>query len=286
MANPLRTFADLVKLPISALSTLTAVAGYLSAARSLAPDLLATASGVLLLAWGSCALNQFQERGLDARMPRTRNRPLPSGRMRPSTVLGVAFLLALAGFWTLLLGNGLPPALIGLFTLIWYNGVYTYLKRVTAFAVVPGSLVGALPPLLGWTAGGGGLGDPRSLALAFFFFIWQVPHFWLLIELHGDEYRAAGLPTLSTVLSGASLARLTFIWTASTAASGLLLPAFGLTTSVVGRALLAVAALGLVAAAWPFPHGADARRARKAFRAINLYALAVILAVAGDPLLP
>lgn len=286
MANPLRTFTDLVKLPISALSTLTAVAGHLSATRAWTPGLLATASGVLMLAWGACALNQFQERHLDALMPRTRNRPLPSGRMRPSTALGVAFGLAVAGFWTLLLGAGVLPALLGLATLAWYNGVYTYLKRVTAFAVVPGALVGALPPLLGWTAGGGAPADPRGLALAFFFFIWQVPHFWLLLELHGEEYKTAGLPTLSGILPAASLARLTFVWTVSAAASGLLLPVFGLTTSSASRILLVAVATSLCAFAWAPLRGAGSSRIRHAFRAMNLFAVAVILVVATDPLLP
>jgi protoheme IX farnesyltransferase len=74
--------------------------------------------------------------------------------------------------------------------------VYTFLKRKTGFAVIPGSLTGALPPLIGWVAAGGGVTEPLIIYISVFVFIWQIPHFWLRILIYGKEYQEAGLPTL------------------------------------------------------------------------------------------
>ena len=92
--------------------------------------------------------------------------------------------------------------------------------------MVPGSVIGALPPAMGWTAAGGRLGDPALLALCFLFFIWQVPHFWLLALLHRDGYQRAGFPTLHRHFSEPRILRLIFTWTCGTAAACALLPAF------------------------------------------------------------
>lgn len=239
-------------------------------------------AGVLLLAFGACALNQFQERRLDALMPRTRNRPLPGGRMAPSTALALAFSFALSGFWVLLLGVGITPALLGLAALAWYNGAYTPLKRVTAFAVIPGALVGAIPPVLGWTAGGGELISPQSLALAFFFFIWQVPHFWILLASHGPEYESAGLPALTRALSPQSVTRLTFVWTCTAGASALLLPVFGVATAAATKILILAASGALCAAAFPTLATRDPAANRRAFHAINLFALVLCTLLVAD----
>lgn len=285
MQHTFRTLAALTKFPISALSTVTAATGYLCANRALDRGIVPTALGVLLLAFGACTLNQFQERGLDAAMPRTRGRPIPSGQIAPSGALSIAFIFSLAGFWTLMLGPGVVPALLGLATLVWYNGVYTHLKRVTAFAVVPGALVGSLPPIIGWTAGGGDLSAPQGLALAFFFFVWQVPHFWLLVAIHGPEYETAGLPSLTRILSPAALSHLTFVWTCAAAASSLLLPVFGVASGRTTAILLTAGAVALCVSSVP-PAAAPAPPfIRRAFRAINLFALFVCALLALDPFL-
>src|SRR5262249_55606588 len=152
---------------ITLASTLTAGAGYFALARRVDVGLLTSCLGVLFLAMGSAALNQWQERTLDARMERTRRRPIPSGAMSPADALAVVAVLAGAGVFLLLRSSALAAAL-GLAAMAWYNGVYTFLKRVTAFAAVPGALIGALPPAIGWTAAGGSPLDRPVLALCFF----------------------------------------------------------------------------------------------------------------------
>lgn len=129
---------DLTKLKISVLSTMSGATGHVIFCRGVNPGIITVSLGILLLAMGACAMNQFQDRAFDARMERTRHRPIPSGAMKPATAFAIAAFLDIAGFLLLWLVHNLTAALIGLFAVLWYNGIYTYLKRVWAFAVVPG----------------------------------------------------------------------------------------------------------------------------------------------------
>ncbi|MCI0451749.1 MAG: protoheme IX farnesyltransferase, partial [Candidatus Latescibacteria bacterium] len=216
---------ELSKVRIAVLSTASAVTGWLLAAGSFSFEMLPAVAGVFLLAAGAGSLNQYQERDLDALMHRTARRPIPSGRMRARTALWIA--LALVAVGALCLVPHPIAALLGVFTLLWYNGVYTPLKRVSAFAAIPGGLVGAIPPVIGWVAAGGHPADPRILAVAFFFFVWQVPHFWLLLLRIGDDYARAGLPTITSLFSRRQLARIIYVWMIATAVACVSMPMFG-----------------------------------------------------------
>lgn len=281
----LALLAELTKVRISAVSTLSAATGYIAAAGTVDLGLLWACLGTMLLACGASALNEVQERDLDAQMERTRHRPIPSGRIGARDALGVAVTCALAGTGVLLTASGLWPALFGVAALLWYNGLYTPLKRRSAFAVVPGSVIGSLPPAIGWTAGGGGPADPALLALAFFFFVWQVPHFWLLLFRLGPDYERAGFPTLTRIFSLAQLSRLTFVWMAATAASCLLLPLFGLSRSPWAALGLALTAVALIASGVGILRSkGEGSSFRGAFMGINLFALAVMTLLAADAL--
>ena len=277
---------ELTKFRIAAASTLSAVTGYVVFSRAVGHGLVTTFLGVLFLAMGACALNQFQDRDIDARMERTRGRPIPAGTVKPVNALAIATLLGAGGFLVLWLAHSAAAALIGLLAAAWYNGVYTYLKRVWAFAVVPGALIGALPPAIGWTAGGGEPLDPHVLALCFFFFIWQVPHFWLLLSFFGNDYKEAGLPSLKELLGPHRLASLIFIWMLATAASSLLLPVYRLTSSSWTSLGLVACSLWLVWEATKLLRGSyQLRSLRRAFGSINLYALCVMTLLVADALL-
>jgi protoheme IX farnesyltransferase len=274
---------ELTKFRISFASTITAAAGYIAFRRGVDLGLLTTLAGILLMAMGSCALNEVQEREHDARMERTRLRPIPRGTFSAVQATAIALGLAAAGFLILLVPHGRAAALLGALAMLWYNGVYTPLKRVSAFAVVPGALIGALPPAIGWCAAGGAVRDPGALALAFVYFIWQVPHFWLLVALHAEGYEAAGFPTLVKSVGKEGLARLTFTWTCGTAAACVFLPLFGMVAALPALALLAAAALWLPVSALPLLRpGLEAPVFRRVFMNINVFALALTAAVILD----
>jgi protoheme IX farnesyltransferase len=237
----------LIRPRLSAMVALSALAGYaLHPAPGGNPLLLL--AGIFLLAAGCTALNQVQERDLDARMERTRRRPLPSGCLRPSVALLIAFSLLGGGLAPLAMA-GLLPLLLGLAAAILYNGIYTPLKPRSALALFPGALCGALPPLIGWTAGGGSPVDFRAVLLAGILFLWQVPHFWLHAERHREDYLRAGLPVPAALFGVAQLRRIFFAWTASLAAAVLLVPAFGLIHQPLPRAATVAVCLWLLALA-------------------------------------
>src|SRR5574338_1116718 len=125
-------------------------------------------------------------------MKRTRNRPIPSGKISPENALKIAVTLLIAGATMIYAGSGLLALGLGLLNLLWYNAIYTKLKKVNPLAIIPGSLVGAIPPAVGWVAAGGSISDPRILIISSFFFIWQIPHFWLLLLVLDKDYETAG----------------------------------------------------------------------------------------------
>ena len=194
--------------------------------------------GIFLLASGASALNQFQERNTDAKMERTKSRPLPSGSMRRITVLYFSFFLIIAGSSLLSFTSSTTCLILGLVNILWYNGIYTPLKKLTAFAVVPGALTGAIPVYMGWTALGGSLLDPTATLLAFFIFIWQVPHFWLLMLEYHEDYNKAGLATITNVFSTMQVRSVILGWLIASAASSFLLIHFGIFHSHIIRILI------------------------------------------------
>ncbi len=280
---PVRSCLALCKIRVALLSASSTAVAYILAAPSLNARFAVVVSGVFLLACGSLALNQYQERGIDSAMPRTRPRPIPSGLIKPSHALTWSLLLLCSGFFLLLWsGNPLVCAL-GLLAMLWYNGLYTYLKQKTAFAVVPGALIGAIPPAIGWVGGGGALLDPRLISLCFFFFIWQVPHSWLLIMHYGSEYEKAGIPSLTQVFSTMQLRRIVFMWMCAAAASGFFLSAVGFIHYPSIHLMLLILSLGFI---WSgIKHLLDAGAARAvlpAFKTSGYYLAAVLFLLSLD----
>jgi len=207
------SIAELMKWKLSAAVAFSAVTGYFICAGGADSELAAVAAGVFLLASGSAALNQFTERRSDALMQRTMNRPLPSLKMNPAGALLISAVLLLAGGSILAL-TGWLPLILGILNVLLYNVIYTGLKKITALAIVPGALVGAVPPLIGYASAGGAITDTGILLFALFIFLWQLPHFWLLLIRYGREYEDAGIKTIYSVLSPSQISRLVFFWIA------------------------------------------------------------------------
>ena len=223
MRSLLKIAFELGKVRISLPIALSALTGYIMYTGELDAQGWLLAIGVFFMACSSSALNHWQERDIDAKMPRTKKRPIPSGRISAGGAFLVVVGFAVAGTLVLLLSNPFIAAVLSWTTLFFYNLVYTPLKRVTAFAVIPGSMVGALPPMIGWAAAGGSLTSEVILLVATFFFIGQIPHFWLLLLMFGDQYKLANMPSLNQIFSDNQITRITYAWVLTTAASALLI---------------------------------------------------------------
>ena len=166
---------------------------------------------------------------------------------------------------------------LGLFAFIWYNGIYTYLKRITSLAMIPGALTGTIPPFMGWAGAGGSFSDPLIYAVGVFFYIWQIPHFCLLLLSH-DEYKKAGLPSLSGSFSKIQILRISFVWMLALSVASISLSLFGTFSSILNYALAAVAA-------WMWWSGIKLLRKQRreeqnqifsfAFNRINIYMLMI-----------
>jgi len=222
----LNTILSLVKYKVSLAVTFTAMTGYIVYTGYFDFQIIKLMLGVFILAGGSSGLNECQEHILDAKMPRTMHRPIPSGLISLHQAWLVSFLFTVSGILILYLSFGYIAALLGIFNVVWYNLFYTRLKRITAYAVVPGSLVGAIPVLIGWTAAGGFLFDSTIVFIAFFIFIWQIPHFWLLMIKYDQEYQQAGFPTIQQSFSPDSLKKIIFSWVLATSAFSISIPLF------------------------------------------------------------
>jgi protoheme IX farnesyltransferase len=234
----MKTYLTLFRGTVSLFAAASAATGYFLAPHHLIAEAFLALCGVFLLACGASALNQYQEQDIDARMERTRSRPLPSGNISSPHALALACSLVLSGLALIAFEGGAKPVFLSVFAVLWYNGVYTFLKKRTAFAAVPGAAVGMVPPAIGWVSGGGSLFDVRLAAICLLFFLWQVPHFWLLLLNHGEEYEQAGLPSLTGVMSRQQISRVTFIWIAAAAIASLSLPLYGSMRSPVFYFLL------------------------------------------------
>jgi protoheme IX farnesyltransferase len=192
--------ADLIKARLTFLVLLTTLVGFYVGfqGRLDLMLLLHTMLGTALLASGASALNQWIERDHDALMERTEDRPLPSGRMQPDTVLILGGICSGLGLIYLAFAVNLLTSLLGAVTLVSYVLVYTPLKRVTTLNTIVGAIPGALPPLMGWAAARGDISRGGWSLFAILFF-WQLPHFWAIAWIYREQYARAGYVMLPVV---------------------------------------------------------------------------------------
>jgi heme o synthase len=193
----LAVYADLFKARLTSLVLLTTMVGFYVGFRGPVDYglLCLTLLGTALLAGGAAALNQLLEREYDGKMHRTQDRPLPSGRLQPRTVLIAGCATAVLGMICLAQKVNLMTGAVGALSLVCYLFVYTPLKRVTWLNTLVGAIPGALPPLIGWTAARGEL-SREGLALFAIQACWQVPHFMAIAWIYREEYARAGFKML------------------------------------------------------------------------------------------
>ncbi len=192
--------SELIKARLTFLVLLTTAVGFYLGERGPVNFTLMihTLAATTLLAGGASALNQLLEREHDAKMRRTKDRPLPSGRLQPDTVLIFGGITSAIGMIYLALAVNLLTAVLGAVTLASYVFIYTPLKRVTSLNTAIGAIPGALPPLMGWTAARGEMSAEGWVLFAILFF-WQLPHFYAIAWIYRDEYAKAGFVMLPVI---------------------------------------------------------------------------------------
>jgi protoheme IX farnesyltransferase len=193
-------FSDLIKARLTTLVLLTTAVGFYIGWHGAMDFVLFfnTLAATGLVAAGASALNQLLEREYDAKMRRTQNRPLPSGRLQPATVAIFGGVSSVAGLIYLALAVNLLTSVLGAVTLVSYLFIYTPLKRMTWTNTLVGAIPGALPPLMGWTAARNEL-TGEGWALFAILFFWQLPHFFAIAWMYRDEYAKAGFKMLPNV---------------------------------------------------------------------------------------
>ncbi|MGN6644787.1 MAG: heme o synthase [Verrucomicrobiota bacterium] len=196
----LAVYADLTKARLTFLVLLTTLVGFYVGYRGPVDYLLMlhTVLGTGLVASGAAALNQLLEREHDAKMRRTKDRPLPSGRLQPTTVMVFGGVCGCAGLLYLALAVNLTTSVIGAVSFLSYLFIYTPLKRVTWLNTAVGAIPGALPPLMGWTAARGELSGGGWVLFAILTF-WQLPHFFAIAWIYREEYAKAGFVMLPVI---------------------------------------------------------------------------------------
>lgn len=227
-----RIFLRLTRFPLSLAISFSALVGAMLGCGTFNLTCVSTFMGVWLLSGAASALNQLQEMEVDALMERTKNRPLPSKQIAPVTVVRIASILGFLGTALLFSCATLLASALAVFNLLWYNLVYTPLKKRSSLALLAGALTGALPPMIGWSATGGNPFSPTILLIALFMYLWQIPHFGLLLKTYGKEYEKAGFCTLHWPTDSFFGKYILLIWITSTSVCSLFFPLFGIVTNI------------------------------------------------------
>jgi protoheme IX farnesyltransferase len=206
--------------------------------------------GTALVCGGTSALNQWWERGRDARMERTRDRPIAAGRVAPDHGLAFAVGLSVIGLFELAFFVNLLSALVTAATLVLYVFAYTPLKTRTWLCTLVGAIPGALPPVIGWTAARGTL-DAGAWSLFAIMFVWQLPHFYAIAWMYRDDYERGGFPMLPVVdESGRATTRHIVVWSLALVPVSVVPVILGLSGSwyAAGAVMLGLAFVALAAA--------------------------------------
>jgi len=267
----LSDYVELTKPSVTLLILMsTAVGFYLGSSRNLRIVLLThTLLATALVASGTAALNEFWERDVDAKMLRTRHRPLPAGRMVPWKALCFGVALSLCGVVYLAWETNFLASLLAALTLGSYLFVYTPLKKRTPLCTLIGAFPGAIPPMIGWVAARGEITLPACI-LYLMLFLWQFPHFLAIAWMYRDDYARGGIAMLPVVEpSGKSTGRQIVLFSAALLPISLLPSLLGVTGLIY---LFGTLILGI----WFLRYGARAAAAKSPIQARRLLQASVL----------
>lgn len=302
-AAPVGTFKSLVettKPGITKLVTITSMVGFVMAAAGqtglslsrLALVGLGCTVGTALSAAGANAINQFMERDRDARMPRTVRRPLPTGRVTPAAVLLTGLVLGIVGCGILWALCGEIPALISVACIVSYIALYTPMKTTTALATFVGAIPGALPPLIGWSAGSDAAGwaslrEWGGISLFLLMFVWQIPHFLAIAWMYKDDYAKGGYVVLPVIDPGGTWTAATIgLWSVALVPATLL-PAIAMPDRLGAAYMVIASATGLAFLwlAFKLIRGRERREARTLFFGSIMHLPIILIAMVAEAMI-
>jgi heme o synthase len=283
IARRVADYVELAKPRIVLMVLVTAFVGFYLGSQDI-PDyvtLLQTLFGTALAAGGTLALNQVVERDTDAKMERTRHRPLPDGRLQPRDALSFGLVLTVAGLLYLWVAISFLSAAVTALITVSYLFCYTPLKLRSALCMLVGAIPGALPPVIGWVAATGSF-DVGAWVLFAIIFLWQVPHTLAIGRLYREDYARAGIQFLPVIdLEGESTNRQILCHTAALLAVSLLPTLLGLAGPVYFVAALLLG-VGLLASGICLALESTLARARKLLLVSLIYLPVLLLVMALD----
>lgn len=242
--HQIKLYNQLAKVPLCLMVACSTAFGYLLTSPTFTLHFTYSFFGVFFLACGAASFNSIQEKDTDANYKRTCHRPVAMGTI--SSYHATIFSCICCGAGLLLLtfsGDNMLPFFLGLLALIIYNLVYTPLKTKSEFALIPGGLSGALPPYIGWISAGGAAFHPLIWAVMALFFLWQPPHFCLILLEYADDYRnKRSFHNLITKLSKKRVKRIIAVWLLAFLSTILLFTTLPEFLSTTARFTLAVGA--------------------------------------------
>lgn len=279
-------FSELSKFRITGFVALSSAFGYIIFSRALSIDLLLNSIGVLLLASGSAAFNHLQEWKFDKLMSRTKERPIPSGKITSGNTFLFSVVFTLAGLSLIYISSNVTALTIGVITLVWYNLIYTPLKRITAISVIPGAIIGALPPIIGFTAAGGSPFEIKILIVALFLFLWQAPHFWLLLLIHDKDYKKAGFPSLTDSFTRNEVKIFAILGICAMVLNSFLIPFFSSSEFIISGSIVSSLGIWILVKIFNLLKGTTTiAHFRKAFMNLNIYVLVIVFLISIEHLI-
>ena len=276
-------FIELTKPRLSLMSVITAVLGYFAAGPELnAGVFISLVGGTAFAAFGCGVLNQWWEREADAKMYRTKDRPIAAGRISPSVALIFGASLSILGCAWLWGGVNQMASILTIATVFLYLLAYTPMKRRSVWATEIGAIPGALPPLIGWIAAGAGF-SVMGWVLFALLFAWQIPHFMAISWNCREDYEKGGFKMLSIIdPSGKRVAIKGLLWTLLLIAISfypIRLPEVNWLVGITGLVL----GIYLLIPAWKFAFGQNPNfNARKLFIATLVYLPVYLSALVAD----
>ena len=283
LVSRLLLHSEIAKVPMCLFISFSSFVGYEVVKPEFSPMSFLTAAGIFFLACGCATLNNIQDKEFDRHLKRTKNRALPQNKISELSASVQAVLLITSGLILVYIaGYTIMPVIFSAAAIILYNFIYTKMKIKTFMAIFPGALCGMLPPFIGSLVAGAHIHDFRIIAVAILFGLWQVPHYFLVVLEHHDDYKQGNLSSILDIFTCASLNRIIFAWIMSISFLMLVLaPLDVISTTIAFRGLVLNAFCLVIFFAYRFFLVPEVNY-NKLFKMLNTSIMIMLLLVLAD----